>query len=62
MSPTSPPQVTPAPASVRLARAQAAIRALTTRGALTPEEQLELAQWQREWLAAWGENRYVITA
>jgi Spy/CpxP family protein refolding chaperone len=46
----------------RLRRAQTAIRALIARGRLTPEQRLELATWQREWVAAWRESRYVIAA
>jgi hypothetical protein len=49
MSATSETRPTPA---VRLARAQAEIRALVGRGRLTPAERLELAGWQREWVAA----------
>ncbi|MGW7007603.1 hypothetical protein ACWGCW_33570 [Streptomyces sp. NPDC054933] len=49
-------------AARRLARAQAAIRALTRRGHLTREQRLELAEWQREWVAAWRESQYVIAA
>ena len=37
----------------RLAFAQAQIRALTARGALSARERLELARWQRAWLDAW---------
>lgn len=54
MPPTSEPELPPPPAE-RLARAQAEIRALTTRGNLTVTERLELASWQREWVAAWSE-------
>jgi hypothetical protein len=51
------------PAAVRLERAQQRIRDLTTgAGALTPEHRLELAQWQREWVAAWRESEYVAAA
>ncbi|MDI5962571.1 hypothetical protein POF50_007565 [Streptomyces sp. SL13] len=54
MTPTVEPL--PPPAQVRLARAQAAIRALTERGGLTPGQRLELAEWQREWVRAWRET------
>ena len=50
------------PAGVRLARAQTAIRALIDRGKLTTAEQLELAEWQREWVQAWRDSQYVIAA
>lgn len=43
------------PAEARLARAQAEIRALTARGALSARKRLELARWQRAWLDAWRE-------
>lgn len=49
-------------AGARLSRAQAAIRALTRRGHLTREQRLELAGWQREWVAAWRETEYVTAA
>ncbi|MGW7001454.1 hypothetical protein ACWGCW_01155 [Streptomyces sp. NPDC054933] len=50
-------------AARRLARAQDAIRALTRRGTLSREQRLELAQWQREWVAAYRESQqYVIAA
>ncbi len=51
MPATSETSPTPAPA-VRLARAQSEIRALVGRGRLSPAERLELAGWQREWVAA----------
>lgn len=55
--PTTPDEsmLPPAPAQ-RMDRAQAAIRALTDRGGLTQAERLELAEWQREWVAAWRET------
>ncbi|MBY8887944.1 hypothetical protein K7472_24335 [Streptomyces sp. PTM05] len=59
MAPINQPQATPA---MRQAQAQAAIRALTTRGRLTPEQRLELARWQRAWLAAWRDADYVTAA
>ena len=43
-------------AAARLDRAQAQIRALTERGTLTAAERIELARWQREWVAAWREG------
>jgi hypothetical protein len=49
----------------RAARAQAAIRALLARrrrAPLTAAERLELAEWQREWVAAWREGQYVTAA
>ncbi|MCQ4083747.1 hypothetical protein NGB36_24925 [Streptomyces sp. RB6PN25] len=51
-----------AAAQVREERAQQAIRALIARGRLTAEQRLELARWQREWVAAWRESQYVIAA
>lgn len=42
---------------LRLAEAQAAIRALTARGRLSRAERLELAGWQRQWVAAWRETQ-----
>ncbi|MDI5966122.1 hypothetical protein POF50_021695 [Streptomyces sp. SL13] len=54
MSPTSEPVVSPAPAG-RLEHAQAEIRRLTERGQLSAVDRLELARWQRMWLAAWRE-------
>lgn len=48
---TNTSEITQTPA-VRLARAQAEIRALTQGGVLTPAMRLELAGWQREWVAA----------
>ncbi|MEU1625260.1 hypothetical protein ABZ746_07985 [Streptomyces sp. NPDC020096] len=62
MSPTPDAPVTRVSAARRLARAQAAIRALIGRGQLTREQRLELAEWQREWVAAWRESQYVIAA
>ena len=65
MSPNPCARCRSLPAGVRLARAQAAIRALTRRGRLarlTTEERLELAEWQREWVQAWRESQYVIAA
>lgn len=62
MSSTSETPAPPTPAAVRLARAQAAIRALVGRGGLTQAERLELAEWQREWVAAWREAEYVTAA
>lgn len=50
------------PASARLAEAQEKIRALVTRGALSSEERLELARWQRAWVQAWRDTRYVPAA
>lgn len=51
------------PAAVRLERAQERIRALTTgRAALTAADRLELAEWQREWVAAAHESGYVAAA
>jgi hypothetical protein len=50
---------------VRAARAQAAIRALLARrrrAPLTTAERLELAAWQREWVAAWRDGQYVTAA
>jgi len=61
MSPTPEPLSCGCP-QTRLRRAQAAIRALTARGRLTAAERLELAAWQREWVAAWREGRYIIAA
>jgi hypothetical protein len=29
---------------------------------LTAAERLELAEWQREWVAAWREGQYVTAA
>ncbi len=50
-------------AFLRLERAQQRIRALTTgQSVLTPADRLELAQWQREWVAAWRESEYVAAA
>jgi hypothetical protein len=50
-------------AAVRLERAQERIRALTAgAGALTPADRLELAEWQRAWVAAWRESEYVAAA
>lgn len=52
-----------AAASLRLERAQERIRALTQgRGDLTSADRLELAAWQREWVAAWRESEYVAAA
>lgn len=52
-----------ATAASRLDRAQERIRALTTGcGSLTPADRLELAEWQREWVAAWRESEYVAAA
>ncbi len=60
MSSTSESQLAPA---VRLARAQAAIRELVGPGGrLTQAQRLELAAWQREWVAAWRESKYVTAA
>ncbi len=62
---SSPLSPTPAalPAAVRLEHAQERIRALTGRdGALSPADRLELAEWQREWVAAWRESEYVAAA
>ncbi len=61
------PVVAPVPCvAARLARAQAQIRALTTRRRrLSAAERLELAHWQREWVAAWKTaqgTQYVIAA
>jgi len=51
------------PASQRLDQAQERIRALTAgQEELTPADRLELAQWQREWVAAWREAEYVAAA
>ncbi|MDF2261420.1 hypothetical protein [Streptantibioticus ferralitis] len=52
----------PAPHVARMARAQQEIRRLTGRGRLSPQQRLELAEWQREWVAAWRESQYVIAA
>jgi hypothetical protein len=62
MSSTSDFLETSASAVERLARAQAAIRALIGQGGLTQAERLELAEWQREWVAAWREAEYVTAA
>jgi hypothetical protein len=60
------PEVTPVSCVASMARAQAEIRALTTLGRpLSAVERLELARWQRVWVAAWKvdrEQRYVIAA
>ncbi len=49
--------------SMRLDRAQKRIRALTAgRGTLTLADRLELAEWQREWVAAWQESEYMAAA
>lgn len=61
MLPTPATPDLPAPA-VRLAEAQAAIRRLTARCHLTREQRLELAAWQRQWVAAWRESQYAIAA
>ncbi len=61
MQPIPTPPDTRAPAA-RLAEAQAAIRRLTARGRLTPAERLELATWQRQWVAAWRDSQFVIAA
>jgi hypothetical protein len=61
MSPTSEPVLPPALAE-RLRRAQEEIRALVDRGSLTPADRLELASWQREWVAAWREAAGYIPA
>lgn len=53
---------TPSEPAARLARAQAEIRALTGRGGLSRAERLELAAWQREWVAAWHETRFAAAA
>ncbi|MDF3288167.1 hypothetical protein [Streptomyces silvisoli] len=50
------------PASVRLVEAQQKIRVLVARRVLSAEERLELAAWQRAWVAAWRECQYVIAA
>jgi hypothetical protein len=59
MSAASAPRPMP---ELRLARAQAEIRALTGRGGLTRAERLELAAWQREWVAARQETGLVTAA
>ena len=46
----------PCASVTRLDRTQAEIRALTEWGMLSAAERLELAGWQREWVAAWQEN------
>jgi hypothetical protein len=59
-------QVTPMTCVASMARAQAEIRALTTLGRpLSAAERLELARWQRVWVAAWKVAQgaqYVIAA
>ncbi|MCQ4044683.1 hypothetical protein ACFOSC_17935 [Streptantibioticus rubrisoli] len=45
-----------------MARAQQEIRRLTSRGRLSPQQRLELARWQREWVVAWREGQYAIAA
>lgn len=56
IAPMSTPSAHCVCASSRLDRAQAEIRALTERGTLTAAERVELARWQREWVAAWRES------
>ncbi len=48
--------------ALRLERAQERIRALTDGGTLSVADRLELAEWQREWVAAWREWEYVAAA
>jgi hypothetical protein len=51
------------PAELRLELAQERIRALTGGSeALTLADRLELAEWQRAWVAAWRESEYVAAA
>jgi hypothetical protein len=61
MTAASEPVLPPALVA-RLDRAQAEIRALVARGVLTPAERLELAAWQREWVAARREAAAYETA
>jgi hypothetical protein len=49
-------------AALRLEHAQERIRALTGGGELSVADRLELAEWQREWVAAWRETEYVAAA
>jgi hypothetical protein len=57
-----PEPVVPPALQARLRRAQAEIRALVHRGRLTQAERLELAGWQREWVAARREEAGYVTA
>lgn len=51
------------PAALRLEHAQERIRALTAgRGALSHDDRLELAGWQRAWVDAWIESEYITAA
>ncbi|MDI5967356.1 hypothetical protein POF50_019190 [Streptomyces sp. SL13] len=50
------------PAALRLEHAQERIRALTGGPELSVADRLELAEWQREWVAAWREAEYVPAA
>jgi hypothetical protein len=49
-------------AALRLEHAQERIRALTGGRELSMADRLELAEWQREWVAAWREAEYVAAA